>query len=181
MKYLLDGILVVEGKEDVSYLSSFLEAEFVTTNGYSVSLIDLDYLNRASQFTNIIVLVDPDKAGREIEKKLKDELVKATFLSVDISRCTRGKKDGVAECEKDEVLNVLKSFIIAKKEENNGELHKNSLKIDILDSDIKGMICEHYRLGKCSNKKLITRLKTLRISQEEIDSLIEVFRSGNKS
>ena len=42
MKKIVDGIIVVEGKTDVSVLSSFLDAEYVITNG---SAIDNDVLN----------------------------------------------------------------------------------------------------------------------------------------
>ena len=31
MKYLIDKIIIVEGKEDASYLSSFIEAEYIIT------------------------------------------------------------------------------------------------------------------------------------------------------
>ena len=36
MKYFVDGIIVVEGISDVAFLSEFIEAEFVTTNGSEI-------------------------------------------------------------------------------------------------------------------------------------------------
>ena len=84
MKYFINKIIVVEGKEDASYLSSFIEAEYVITNGYDIPKEEIDYLNEASKHTDILVLVDPDEAGRQIEEKLKALLVKATYLCVDV-------------------------------------------------------------------------------------------------
>jgi len=36
MKKSLNGILVVEGKEDASYLSNYIDSEIVTVQGYEV-------------------------------------------------------------------------------------------------------------------------------------------------
>ena len=179
MKYYIDKILVVEGKEDISYLSSFIDAEYVSTNGYDIPEEEIDYLNHAYKFKDILVLVDPDKAGREIEEKLKTKLVKATYLSVDISKCKRGQKDGVAECEQEEILNVLKAFINDKKPQKSGVLQGNSLKIQLSDKELKDKISDKYHVGKCNTKKLIQRLNTLQISEEEVTKFIKESRHGN--
>ena len=35
-KYYFNGVIVVEGKSDVSYLSSFIDSLYFTTNGYDI-------------------------------------------------------------------------------------------------------------------------------------------------
>lgn len=179
MKYYLNKILVVEGKEDVSYLSSFLDAEFVTTNGYEIPEEEVEYLNAASDYKEILVLVDPDKAGRNIEEKLKNKLTKATYLNVEISKCNRGQKDGVAECEQEEILKVLAPYLELKKHEKSGVLHENSLKIELSDSELREFLSNKFSLGKCNNKTLIKRLETLQISKEDLKKAIEEYRNGN--
>ena len=179
MKYYLNKILVVEGKEDVSYLSSFLDAEFVTTNGYEIPEEKIEYINAASDYKEILVLVDPDKAGRNIEEKLKSKLTKATYLNVEISKCNRGQKDGVAECEQGEILKVLKPYLETKKHKKSGVLQENLLKIELSDSELREFLSNKYSLGKCNNKTLIKRLETLQISEEELKKAIEEYRNGN--
>ena len=179
MKYYLNKILVVEGKEDVSYLSSFLDAEFVTTNGYDIPKEEIEYLNVASKHKEILVLVDPDKAGREIEETIKKRLVKATYLNVDISKCSRGKKDGVAECEQEEMLEVLKPYLEVKKYEKSEVLQEKSLKIELSDRSLRDFLSSKFCLGKCNNKTLIKRLETLQISEKELKAAIEEYRNGN--
>ena len=179
MKYYLNKILVVEGKEDVSYLSSFLDAEFVTTNGFEIPEEEIEYLNAASKYKEILVLVDPDKAGRNIEEKLKSKLTKATNLNVEISKCDRGQKNGVAECEQEEILKVLKPYLESKKHEKSGVLQENSLKIELSDSELREFLSNKFSLGKCNNKTLIKRLETLQISEEELKKAIEEYRNGN--
>ena len=43
MKYF-DGVIVVEGTGDVSFLSSFINAEYVILNGYDMPSDTIDYL-----------------------------------------------------------------------------------------------------------------------------------------
>ena len=60
MKKIVDGIIVVEGKSDVAFLSSFIDAEFVITTGSEISDDTISYLKERSKNTKIIVLTDPD-------------------------------------------------------------------------------------------------------------------------
>ena len=175
MKYYLNKILVVEGKEDVSYLSSFLDVEFVTTNGYDIPKQEVEYLNAASRYKEILVLVDPDEAGRKIETRLKKKLNKATYLNVEISKCNRGKKQGIAECDQEEILLVLQPYISSKNNEKSGVLHENSLKIVLSDSAFRNYLSKKYCLGKCNNKTILKRLETLQLEDEDIKEAKEEY------
>ena len=169
MKYYINKIVIVEGKEDVSYLSSFIEAEYIITNGYDIPSEEIEYINEASKHKGILVLVDPDQAGRQIENKLKEKLVKATYIHIDISKCIRGVKNGVAECEKEEIVNALKIHFSEKKPQNEGILMGNLGKIDFLDKGFKEYLSKKYHLGKCNLKKLFIRIKTLGITGYELE------------
>ena len=50
--YYFDGIIVVEGKSDVSYLSSFIDALYITTNGYEIPDEEIDFLKHYSKQKN---------------------------------------------------------------------------------------------------------------------------------
>lgn len=175
MKYFINKIIVVEGKEDVCYLSSFVEAEYIITNGYDIPFEEIEYINEASKHKEILVLVDPDQAGREIEKKLKSKLIKATYLSVNIERCIRGEKSGVAECLKEEILRVLKPHFSSKNMQNSLDLPGNLSKLDLTDKTLREYLSKKYHLGKCNLKKLPQRLATLEIPLEELETTIKEF------
>ena len=70
----IDGIIVVEGKSDVSFLSSFINAEFVTTNGSEISKETIDYLKESIKNKDIYVLTDPDSPGERIRKILNENI-----------------------------------------------------------------------------------------------------------
>ena len=44
MKLYLKGILVVEGKEDASYLSNYIASEIVVVNGFEITKSTISYL-----------------------------------------------------------------------------------------------------------------------------------------
>ena len=179
MKYLINKIIVVEGKEDVSYLSSFIDAEFVITNGYDIPKEEIEYLNEASKYKEVLVLTDPDEAGRKIENKLKEKLQKATYILIDISKCNKGKKLGVAECDKQEILKVLEPYFGKEINENKSNLNGKLSKIDLSDKELRKYLSNRFKLGICNSKKIINRLETLNIKYEEIDKAIKEYRSGN--
>ena len=106
MKLFLDRILVVEGKEDASYLSNYIESEIVQINGYEMSEKIISYLKNKP----VIIFTDPDSAGLKIRNKLNSLLNDVVNIEINIKKCTRGDKDGVAECEIDEILSKLSEF-----------------------------------------------------------------------
>ncbi|MCF0117157.1 MAG: ribonuclease M5, partial [Bacilli bacterium] len=43
-KVTIEGFLVVEGKMDVAFLESFLDTNFITTNGSEISKDTINYI-----------------------------------------------------------------------------------------------------------------------------------------
>lgn len=177
MKHYINGIIVVEGKEDESYLSSFVESYYVQTHGYDVSKEEIEFLKEANKHVNIYVLVDPDKAGREIEIKLREYLPNATYLNIDISRCTRAKKNGVAECEIDEIINTLSPYFGKKDTKNNQVTYQD---IYPLNKGIREYLSQKHHLGVCNNKQLINRINILGITKEEIKNSIKEYINDHR-
>ena len=73
-KINIDGVLIVEGKDDVSYLSSFVNALFFTTQGYDLNEEKVRFLSKAAQVNKLIIFTDPDKAGERIRNALKTKI-----------------------------------------------------------------------------------------------------------
>ena len=48
-KIYIDGVIVVEGKSDVSYLSSFVDSLFFITNGYDINNEKIEFLINVSK------------------------------------------------------------------------------------------------------------------------------------
>ena len=176
MKLHLNRILVVEGKEDASYLSNYIESEIVVVNGCELSNPTILYLKNKPA----ILLLDPDLAGNEIRKRLNLVLNDVVNVTVDIKKCTKGIKNGIAECEIDEILSKLSVFcgdFSAKQPDfSTADLYNLGLSND---KKMRKFLCEKLNLGVCNFKILQKRLVLNNIKLKEIYEIIEKYKNGN--
>ena len=166
MKIYLDGILVVEGKEDASYLSNYIASEIVIVNGFELSKDTINYLKDKK----VILLLDPDESGLKIRKKLNKVLVNPINVEIDISKCNRGIKKGVAECQIDEVLAKLSQYVIEKDMRNTSDIKISNLyELGLINNkELRDEVCEKLNLGKCNGKQLYKRLLINKISLNQL-------------
>ena len=175
MKYYIDGVIVVEGTNDESYLSSFIDAMYVCTNGYEVPEDELDFLREASKTKQVIILTDSDEAGMKIRGKLNQILPNSENAIVDLSKCDHKGKHGVKECEKEEIIRALHGFFKNKPSKTSEE--KLFIGLDSEGKNNRVLICKTFHLGKCNTKKMYKRLEFLNVKNEDIRRTLE---NGNQ-
>ena len=177
MKVYLKGILVVEGKEDAAYLSNYIASEIVVLNGYEMSPTTINYLKNKE----IILLVDPDDAGKNIRKILNEKLSKITNVEIDITKCIRGKKNGVAECDIDEIMHKLQPYFVKNPAKLNRITTFELFNLGLINGqkELKKYVCEKLNLGLCNGKTLLKRINENNISIEELSKVVEEYKHGN--
>ena len=170
MKIYLDGILVVEGKEDASYLSNYIASEMVTTNGFDIPKEVITYLKDKK----VIVLTDPDEAGLKIRQKLNELLPTAINVEIDIKKCIRNTKNGVAECDINEVLTKLKPYYIDKNNSQSDITINDLYNLGLMNNkDLRDEVSRRLNLGKCNAKTLYKRLLNNNIKLEQLCEIIK--------
>jgi len=178
MKEYLKGVLVVEGKEDAAYLSNYISSEIVVVNGFEMNPTTINYLKDKEA----ILLLDPDEAGLSIRKTLNTKLSTVINIEVDITKCNRGKKNGIAECDIYEIMAKLQPYFVknpAKPQQiTSSELF--SLGLFNGEKDLRNFICKKLNLGLCNGKLFLKRLNENIISIEELTKLVEEYKHGNK-
>ena len=181
MKKIIDGIIVVEGINDVSYLSSLIDATFVSLNGLEIN--NLEFLKKAAQNKHIYLLTDSDKEGERIRSKVKEAIPSVIDVIVDPKKCNRKGKHGVFECETAEIYRVFsKDFTDFTKTNNTEEYLKISQKIGLTaqSKQLRKYICSRVGIEECNNKTFIKRIALLNIKVEEIEEMIKEFENGNR-
>lgn len=170
-----DGVIVVEGTGDSSYLSSFICAEYVVLNGYDMPEDIIDYLKHIKN-RKILVMTDPDEAGVSIEKRLRETGLKYETRVVDSRMCDKHGKHGVAECKKEEILRVLASDLISTNpfKESISQAEFNSFGF-MNSQEKRNEISEKLHLGICNSKVLFKRMNYNGVTSQIIK---EVY--GNK-
>lgn len=168
----VDGIIVVEGKSDVSFLSNFIEAEFVITNGSEISKDTIEYLKSASKDKNIYVLTDPDSPGERIRRILDENIDGLNHCFVNKENSIKNGKVGVAESTKEEIKKALDNAVKTNQNQPGTITMSDLLKLGLCgaeDSEAKrNKISKELNLGHCNAKTFLKRLNYRAINIEEI-------------
>ena len=179
MKYFIDGVIVIEGTSDSAHLSSFIDCLYVETNGYDLPDEEIDFLNHVPYNKKIIVLTDSDEAGIHIRQTINQKINKAINVSVDLNRCNKHNKHGVAECEENEIINVLKEHFAHYTNPSNNINVSDIQLCGIVDKESRNYACNKLHLGKCNNKTFIKRFSFMDYKLEDLKKIMEDYH-GNK-
>ena len=172
----MNGIIVVEGKTDVAFLSEFIDAEFVITNGSEIPVKTIEYLKNSSKNRDIFVLTDPDSPGKRIRDVLDQKIpnLKHCFVSKECS--IKNHKVGVAESTKEEVLKSLNTFIETKKNNcgsiSHSDLVQLGLEGDEHSKEKRDIVINKFHLGYCNAKTFLKRINYSNLTIEEIKNCL---------
>lgn len=175
----LDGLLIVEGQSDKAYISSLIDADIFITKGFDFNDEDIEFIKSVSEIKNIYLLTDSDEAGEEIRKKIKAKIPSIIDLRIDKSCCHKNNKHGVAEAEKNALLDVFKPLL--KNDEiskNNRILPSKLLQITEFDKNKQQYLSRLYHLGNSNIKSMCKRLNILEIKEEQLVEDLKQY--GNK-
>lgn len=170
-------LIVVEGKTDLIFLKSFLDADIVITNGSEISKNTLDFIKEANEKQGVIILTDPDYPGLRIRNIITNYIGDCKHAYVEKNKAIKGKKVGIAETKKEDILEALKNVVTCKKD--NQKLIKES---DLYELGLLGKkdskskrekVCEHYHLGWCNAKTFLKRINMFGLTLKEIKDVIE--------
>lgn len=176
MKRIINGIIVVEGKSDVAFLSEFLEAEFVITNGSEIPGKTIEYLKNSQKKRDIFVLTDPDSPGKKIRDKLDENIPNLKHCFVRKENSIKHNKVGVAESTKEEVLEALENYLQTSKNKIGSVTHSDLVNIGLEGDDNSEekrlKVIEKLHLGYCNAKTFLKRINYANVSIEEIKSCL---------
>lgn len=167
---------MVEGKSDVSFLSSFIEAEFVTTNGSEISKDTIEYLKKISNEKTIYVLTDPDYPGERIRKVLDEHIAGLKHCFINKEKAIKHGKVGVAESTKDEVLSALSNSVEATNKKTGTlttmDLYNLGLCGQADSLEKRNKISKELRLGHCNAKTFLKRLNYCDINIDDLKKML---------
>ena len=172
MKTPFAPLLVVEGITDVAFLQSFLDAEFITTNGSDVPRETIDYIKEVIKTRDVVVLTDPDSPGKRIRDVLNAEIPNLLHAYINKEDAIKKHKVGVAESSPEVVLEAL-SFALEYKGRPKGNLTYQ----DLYECGLTGCddatknrekVAKTLHLGHGNAKALLKRINLLGISKQQI-------------
>ncbi|MFA5480835.1 MAG: ribonuclease M5 [Bacilli bacterium] len=175
-KVIIKDIIVVEGKSDVAFLSSFIEADFVTTNGSDIPQKTIEYLQEQSKKRSIVVLSDPDAPGLRIRSVLDQNINGLRHCFVPKTSSVKNGKVGVAEADKKTILDALSHFVsyesVARSHLTIGDLYELGISGNANSNVLRNKVADAFHLGYVNNKQFLKRAKAMNISKQQIEEAI---------
>ena len=174
----MKNLYVVEGNMDISRLKS-LGFEYVyPTNGYALKKESILFLKEVEKVRKIVLLLDPDRNGRDIRRRLEEQLTNYVSVSVPYKLAIGKRKLGVAETKAIDLLDLLKDYL----EEDTKDNEEKSIDMnDLLELGLRGdnsfekrMILNeelHVRGGNC--KSLLNDLNLLHKTKDEVRRILD--------
>lgn len=168
----IQEIIVVEGKTDVSFLSQFLNATFLTTNGLNVDEELISTIGSYLPHPGVILLTDPDGPGKLIRQKILRIYpgIKNAYISASKSRV--GRKVGVAQSTCEEVMTALTHLVTF----NSSEIPQISI-IELTDigfagtshaNQLRSAYTEAHHLGQSNAKLFLKKINSLGITRDQL-------------
>lgn len=165
-KKYIPGVIIVEGKHDVSKLSSFYESIYVITNGYEIPKEEIEFIKALKKGTQIIVLTDNDEAGKKIRSKVNE--IRNDLVNIEITAPSSSKKKGVAECDNLDIQKALDKYVSNKINKEEIDLYKLGLIGKENSKELRNYIRNKFNLGNANTNNIKERLNILEIKIEEL-------------
>lgn len=177
-EYSIKELIVVEGVMDIVAVKRAFgdRVNCIATHGMGLSEDLLERLYEINERQGIIVLTDPDYAGKRIRQKIRDYIPSAKHAYISRREGTKNSDVGVENASDEAIIAAIKK---AKPElEELPDLFSYE---DIVDNALTGMpnsrqrrmdLCQLLRIDYSNAKQLVTRLNIYGISREEFEDAV---------
>ncbi|WP_312353034.1 ribonuclease M5 [Aminipila sp.] len=100
-------VIVVEGRDDQAAVKRAIDTETIATHGYGIKKSTWDLIERAYHTRGIIIFTDPDFAGEEIRRKLKEKFPNAKDAYLARADAVKAGDIGIENAEPEVILQAL--------------------------------------------------------------------------
>ena len=104
---MIKEVLVVEGKMDVVAIDRAVEADCITTGGFTLNKRSLNDIAEAYKKRGIIILTDPDAAGERIRRFLSKRFPEAKHAFIPKDEATAHDDIGVEQASPEAIRRAL--------------------------------------------------------------------------
>lgn len=173
---LLKEVIVAEGKQDVVAIKKAVDAEVITTGGFTLNKHTLEKIKIAYEKRGIIILTDPDGAGERIRKYLADRFPEAKHAFIPRLQAFKNNDIGVEQASPESIQAAL-----AKVRTQNIHNKQEFSQQDLLINDLVGVsqasarrdrLGELLGIGYANAKQFVYRLNNYGVTRVELESAL---------
>lgn len=174
---MIKEVIVVEGRNDISAVKKAVNAEVIATGGFGIKHEVFERIKKAAKTRGIIILTDPDYAGKKIRQIISQEIKNCKHAFISQKEATKDGDIGIENCNPKQIIKALEN---ARAEKTKERLEFSQL--DMLHHNLIGNENASFKrdkmgkllgLGHCSAKQFLKRLNNYDITRKEFDKAIE--------
>ncbi len=105
---MIREVIVVEGKDDVAAVKAAVRAECIMTHGHGFGEETLARIEEAARRRGIIILTDPDYAGKRIRARILERVPEAKQAYIPRTEALRGDDIGVENASPEAIRTALR-------------------------------------------------------------------------
>lgn len=172
-------VFVVEGRSDEQKLKSIYDCEVIITHGYHISRETIELIKAAAKEKEVILFLDPDRAGNLIRNRLNKEIKNAKNVYIARDKARKSLKYGVEFAKVEDIKEALK-YQISFETNYNCLDYQQFLSLNIVgNKKLRLYICEKLHITYANNKTLYKILNYLNIDYQRLKEIIEEFNHEN--
>lgn len=174
---MIKETIVVEGKDDITNVKRAVDCEMIATNGLAFGSDLIERLKIINDRCGIIILTDPDYAGKKIRARISKHIPDAKHAYIDRKKAIKKGDLGVENADPEIIIEALKK---AKAENIDrmevftmADLVKNGLSIGNGAREKREKLGEILGIGYFNSKQLLSKLNSFGISYEEFEKAVK--------
>jgi ribonuclease M5 len=182
MKPRIKEIIIVEGKDDITAVKQAVDAHVIAVHGYSSFKKEtIEKLKQISLTNDIIILTDPDFAGKKIRNLIQQHIPKAKHAFISRKEGTKNNNIGVENADSHAIIEALKKSSIIFQ---NSDIPKPYTFDDLIDNNLcygensklrREKLGDALRIGYYNSKQLLQSLNSFNIPRESFkNALIKI-------
>ncbi len=173
---MIKEVIIVEGKNDVHAVKRAVDADCITTGGFSLSRYSLDQIQQAYTKRGIIILTDPDSAGERIRKFLSKRFPEAKHAFVPKEDATAKNDIGIEQASAAAICSALSKVRYLEWQPSN----EFSL-LDLVHSGLNGssdagvkraLVGAKIGIGYANAKTFLQRLNHYGVTRAEFEQAL---------
>lgn len=190
-KIKTDSIIVVEGRDDKFVVEKIVDAPIYVLNGFSgVSRNNLEKLVKLSKTKEIILILDPDFAGKKMREIIRKYIPKCREIFVPRKIAIKKDNIGIENVLIKDLYDILNKYF-----SNNISCNKNENFIkftidDLLKYDLtatnsskkrREMLTDELNFGYCNSKQLLKNLNNYKIDRNRFEDIMNKIELKEKT
>lgn len=177
-------IIVVEGRDDTAAINRAVSATTIETHGYGISKKTWDLIASAYETRGIIIFTDPDFAGNQIRKRIKEKFPDAKEAFLKRKDAEKAMDIGIENAEPEAIIAALEKAKASKIDREDcftkQDMISDGLSGDQAAFEKREILGKILGIGGGNTKAFLKKLNGFGITREEYnEALRTIDNKGN--